>query len=107
VSPLENVLIELMLDAVALEPRTGVNKFNDFTYGPTVAVRCQVVRMNKRTLDRAGRETTSTVQVILADPTLVVTVDDRLTLSDGTHPAIMEVLSAKDDEGDYYLEIRA
>jgi hypothetical protein len=43
----------------------------------------------------------------LADPTLAVTTDDRLTLPDGTQPAIIEVLGAKDDVGDYYLELRA
>jgi hypothetical protein len=96
-----------MLDAVTLEPKTGVDKFNNFIYGDPVAVRCQIVRVNKRALSRAGRELISTVQVILADPTLVVTTDDRLTLPDGTQPAIIEVLGAKDDVEDYYLELRA
>jgi hypothetical protein len=96
-----------MLDEVTLEPKTGIDKFNNFTYGTPVTVHCQVTRVNRRVLDREGRELVSTVQVILADPTLAVTVDDRLTLADGTHPAIIEVLSAKDDVGDYYLELRA
>jgi hypothetical protein len=43
----------------------------------------------------------------LADPALAVSTDDRLTLPDGSKPAIIEVLSSKDDEGDYYLELRA
>jgi hypothetical protein len=106
-SPLEAELISLMLDEITLEPRTGVDKFNNFTYGTSVTVRCQVVRINRRSLSRDGREIISTVQIILADPTLTVTADDRLTLPDGTRPAIIEVLSAKDNVGDYYLEIRA
>lgn len=106
-SPLDPELIELMLDEVTIEPKTGVDKFNNFSYGPAVIVDCQITRVNRRALDRAGRELISTVQVILADPTLAVTADDRLTLPDGSRPAIIEVLSAKDDEGDYYLELRA
>jgi hypothetical protein len=106
-SGLEPELVDLMLDAAVIEPQIGIDKFNNFSYGDPISVRCQIARTNKRALDKAGRETISTVQVILADPTLVVTVDDRLTLSDGDQPAIVEVLSVKDDEGEYYLELRA
>lgn len=106
-SGLEQELIDVMLDVIVLEPATGKNRFNDLTFGPPVAARCQMVRMNKRTVDIAGREVTSTLQAILADPTLVVSPDDHITLSDGSHPAIIAILAAKDDEGPYYLEIRA
>lgn len=106
-SPLEQELIDLMLDTVAIEPSLGPDKYNNLTWGDPLTPRCQIVRMNKRALDRDGREVTSFVQVILADPSLVVTLDDRLTLSDGTWPPIIEILSAKDDTGDYYLELRA
>jgi hypothetical protein len=106
-SPLEQELIDLMLDAVVLEHFTGNDKYNNHEYGDLVAARCQIVRVNRRAISKSGEEITSTVQVIFADPTLVVTVDDLLTLSDGTQPAIIEILSAKDDVGDYYLELRA
>lgn len=112
--PLEAELIALMLDYVTLQPAGVKDRFNKFTFGtPYTAgdvpgkVQCQIVRMNKRALNEAGREVTSTVQAILSDPTLPVSINDQLTLPDGTTPAIIEVLAAKDDTGPYYLEIRA
>jgi len=113
--PLEQELIDLMLEEVTLELRSGVpDKFNEFSYALPITVRCKIIRMNKQVVDSGGRETTSTVQVILADPTIAVTVDTRLTLpvdaahpSTGERPDIIEVRSVFDDEGPYYLEIRA
>lgn len=105
--PLDQDLIDLMLDTVRLELVTDVDKYNKFVYSAPVDVRCAIFKMNKQVLDRGGRETTSTLQAILADPTLDVTPDTRLTMPDGSHPDIIEVLSAKDDVGPYYLEIRA
>lgn len=107
-SPLDQALIDMMIDEITLEPCTSKDKFNDLTFGtPVTNIKCQIYRMNKRALDRAGREVTSTVQVILSTPELPVSADDRLTLPDGTHPPIIEVLAAKDEVGPYYLEIRA
>lgn len=106
---LPSELSDLMLDEIVLEPVVGgPDKYNNFTYGPAVTVRCQLSRTNKRALDRRGRELTSTAQMILATPELVVTTDDRLTMPDGTQPAIIEVLSTPDSDGSpYYLEVRA
>lgn len=115
-SPLDQVLIDMMIDEITLEPCTGKDKFNNLTFGPSVKVQCQIVRANiasrtaaagQRALAREGRETMSTVQVILATPEMTVTDNDRITLPDGTQPAIIEVLAANDEVGPYYLEIRA
>lgn len=108
-SPLAEELVDLMNDTVVLEPVSGPpDKFNNFTFGPAVEVDCYLVRSNKRALNRSGRELISTVQAILADPDLTVTADDRLTLPDGSQPAIIEVHSASDEEGNaYWLEVRA
>ena len=106
--PLPTELTMHMVDEVILEPAGALNRFNNFTFGAPVTVKCYIIRENKRALDRTGRETISTVQVILATPELLVTDNDRLTLPDGSQPAIIGVLGAKDDLGQpYYLEIRA
>ncbi len=104
--PLDPQLIELMIDTVTIEPKTGIDKFNNIQYGDAVTVQCQIERMNKRVLDRTGRELISTVGIILATPELSVGAEDRVTLPDGSQPAIMEVLAVKDEVGPYYLELR-
>ena len=102
-------LTELMTDTVTLEPAVQPpDRNNKFSYGAAIEVGAYIVRANKRVLDRRGRELISTVQVFLADPELVVTADDRLTLEDGSRPAIIQVLGGKDEDGnDYWLELRA
>lgn len=106
--PLEQSLIDLMLDEVTLEPALGTTKFNDLVFDtPLTGVQCQIVKMNRRVLNKEGREVISTVQVILADPTIEIDTNARLTLPDGSQPAIIELLAASDDTGPYYLEIRA
>lgn len=112
--PLEQELIDLMLDVLVLEAVTkdsnGVpikDKFNKLTWAAPRALRCQITRMNKISRNREGLEVTSTLQAILADPSAIINETDRITLSDGSHPAIIEILSAKDANGPYYLEIRA
>lgn len=107
-SPIEQALLDLMLDEITIEQRTGVTSYNDFTFGtPITGVRCQIVRSNKRTLDSTGREVTSEVQIILGRPDIHVTLEDRITLPDGSQPAIINIQAAKDDVGDYYEEIMA
>jgi hypothetical protein len=105
----------MMPDTVGLEPTLAhpdgtpvIDKYNNFSYGPSVAVPCYVARTNKRVLDVRGRELVSTVQVFLGLPELKVTVNDRITLPDGARPAIIQVLGSEDENGEpYHLEIRA
>lgn len=105
--PLEPDLLDLMTDTVILEPKTGVDKFGNVTYGAPVEVKSYITHYNRRVIDAQGRENVSTVQAILAQPELVVTTEDRFTLPDGSVRAIHEVVSGKDDIGPYHLEVRA
>lgn len=108
---LDPELAELMTETVTIEPAQNgpgqLNKHGEFTFGAPVQVKAYITRMNVEAIDRGGRQTTSTVQAILAQPELNVTLDDRITLPDGSHPNIIEVQAAKDEEGQpYYLEVR-
>ena len=106
-SPLETDLTGLMLDEVTIEPAIGKDRYNNFLYGPAVAVKCQVVRQSRRVLDRGGRETISTVQLILANPSLIVSENDRVTVpSIVGNPGILGIQAVGDEEGPYYLELR-
>lgn len=101
-------LVEMMNQEVVIKPSTGLDDYNNGTFGDPVTAKCYISRQNKRTLDRTGREVVSGVQVILAQPELTVNVDDQLTLPDGSQPPIIGIVAAPDENGDpYYLEIRA
>lgn len=108
-------LIEMMNDVLAIElvakDSNGVplkDKFGKMSYETPRGERCYISRMNKIARNRNGEEVTSTLQAIMADPSLPVTGDDLITLSDGSHPAVIEIRAGKDELGaDYYLEIMA
>jgi hypothetical protein len=105
--PLEQALKDLMLDHIGVELFTGTDRYNNKTFGPLMSdLQCQITYMNVQSVDRGGRELISTAQIIMADPELPITPDARVTMPDGTHPSIIQVLSAKDDVGKYYLEVR-
>lgn len=107
-SPLEQVLLDLMLDTITIEHKIGQDSNNKFSYGPPITgVQCQIVRSNKRVLDRTGREVTSRVQITLGRPEIEVQVDDRITLPDGSQPPIISIQAAKDETGPYWEEIAA
>lgn len=106
--PLEPELIALMHHEVTLEAAGSLNKYGQIdSYGAPVTVKCYLKRMSVQAVDRRGAIVLSEVQAILADPTLVVNLDDRLTLPDGSQPNIIQILAADDDVGPYYLEVRA
>lgn len=113
---LDHELVEMMHDEVVLTPKSSTDRFNNIVFGEPLSdglaspghVKCYIAYENKRVLDVQGRETTSTVQIFLADPTLAIDVDTMLELPDGTKPAILGVLKSKDEVGDpYHLEVRA
>lgn len=102
-------LKDIMQQVLVIEPADGgLNKYGEASHDVFITVDCYVVRDNKRARDKEGRETSSTLQAILANPTLEITSDAKLTLADGSHPRIIEIMSAHDELGnDYWLEIRA
>lgn len=113
-SPIEQDLLDLMLDEITIEhtakdssgnPITDV--YNNFTYQDPVTVKCQIVFKNEQVLDSSGREIVSRVHIILGNPDLPVSVNDRITLPDGSHPAILGLQAAKDDVGPYWKQIDA
>lgn len=105
--PLEPDLLDLMTETVTLEPAVGQDRFNNFEFGPAHPVKCYIARANRRVLNAQGRDVISTVQIFLAEPELTVTVNDRLTLPNGSVQPIHEVLGGRDDVGPYWLEVRA
>lgn len=112
-SPLDAELLALMHEEVTIEHKVGVDKFNNFTYSDPVTVKCMIVTNVKRGIgvdgrvlaSRDGREVVVTANIFL-DPTVVVGPHDRVTLPDGSQPAIQEIHAADDETGAYYSEIR-
>lgn len=106
-SPIEQDLLDIMLDVIVIEHITGTDKFANPTFAAPVSVKCYITHRTRIAFNKEGKEIMTTVEAILGDPNTVVSVDDQITLSDGSKRPIHEVLSGKDDKGAYWLEVRA
>lgn len=105
--PIEPDLIELMLDEVTLEPWTGKDRYANPVFGSPRTAKCRIEHNTRRIISVEGHEKVSSAQVTLADPTLPISTKDRLTLPDGSQPAILKIAAAKDEVGPYYLQVFA
>jgi hypothetical protein len=97
----------MMTEYVTIELCTGIDGDNNLVYAaPDTGLLCRIQRSNVRALSKEGRDVISHVQVILADPSRLMTDDDRVTLPDGTPMAIIAIESGRDEFGPFWLEIR-
>ena len=99
-------LTEMMTEYVTIERRTGIDGDNNIIYTAPDSCLCRIQRSDVRALSKEGRDVISHVQVILADPSRLMTDDDRVTLPDGTPIAIIAIESGRDEFGPFWLEIR-
>ena len=98
--PLEVQLKKLMLDAVTVEPRIGIDPYTQPLYGLGVAYQCRI-----EGAVRQIRMTDNTVKI--SNTTIYLAGDygispmDRVTLPDGTQPPILRADAGSDDSGPY------
>lgn len=94
----------MMPHTVEVQQRTGLDAYAKPSYGAAVQYRARVVYKNSNVRARDG-------QVIVArgfvwvNGTPVITVDDRITLPDSTHPPILSVERYPDELGDHHIKV--
>lgn len=98
-------LLELMPDTVIIEPRIGLDGYNNALYGPGVEVQARVESKPRIIRDITGREVVSMAKTILAVP-LDVKPTARITLPRNDKPqVILSVSSSPDELGPYCVVI--
>ena len=81
----------------------STDAYGNIEYGASVEVKAFIVRKQKQVLRAPdGREVISPCQVLIPE-SYEVDVIDRITLPDGTAPAIVEVRPLLDDKGKPYI----
>lgn len=95
---------DLMNEVVIVEHEIGKNKFSEPTYGAPIEVRCRI--------SGTTREVRTAEDLVRVASTIIhlsgiydVNPQDRITLSDGSHPAILVVNQSSDERGPLYEEI--
>jgi len=95
----------LMPDTVALElPVDARNVYGVITYGAAVDHQCRIEQTTSMVRDQDGRERVSGTQIFLASQ-IRIPPTTRVTLPDGSHPAIMSIESVQDENGAYFTKL--
>ena len=101
---IDPALAALAPHTVQIAPRSGQNEFGEDTFGADVAYSCLIEKKPRMVRTATGEEAVSGATIYLTSaPSL--TVDDKVTLSDGTQPAILSIGTYPNTSGDYFSVI--
>lgn len=102
--PIERDFLALMPHQVTIQRFTGRDLFGQPQYGPPEVYRARVVGKQRLVRSRDGTEKVSATQVyVFGAP--AVSVEDRITLPDGSQPPILAVSRVPDETGDHHVVI--
>jgi len=102
---IEREFLELMHQEISYEKMTGREPIGgDPSFGPVQKARARVVEHQRLVVDPEGQERMShTTAWIFGTPGL--TVDDRVTLPDGSQPFIINIERFPDEKGLHHEKI--
>lgn len=92
---MDPALLDMLTDTVTHEPYTGQNAYGVPQYGSPVQLPARVAYRVATLTNAQGQERTSQTTVYL-NGDVEVSVRDRLTLPDGSKPAIQNIYSPSD-----------
>lgn len=95
---------DLLNDTVTVEPYTGRDVYGKPTYGTAVSFAARVVYAARGVITQRGETIRGTGEVWLST-TYVVAQQDRVTLPDGTSPAILDVARYPDEAGAHHVKL--
>jgi len=97
----EQDFLEWFKQTVTIEPYYGQNQYAEPIYGLPIEYPAFVQRKTKLVRSAAGKEVVSTAQVYL-NGTVNIDIQDRITLPDGSQPAILSVEVLPDELGNVH-----
>lgn len=99
---LDSPLAELMVDTVTIAAVSTKDAYGKRAWSsPTTFTGCRVQQGDHKILDSLGQEKVANGRVYLANaPT--VTLNDKLTLPDGSSPPILAISRLRDERGAHH-----
>jgi hypothetical protein len=91
------------VDEVTIETFAGFDAYAQPTWGAVRTVKARVVYTPKLVRNREGQEVVGSVVIYTSDDD--ITVDDRLTLPDGTKPVILAVNRSRTTARDFAVSV--
>ena len=95
--PMEPALRAMLTQTIMQEPYAGRDAYGKPSYGPPFERPARIQLRVETMTDQSGQERVSHTTVV-CDGDLPVTVNDRITVPDGTRPAVQRVYDLDDPD---------
>lgn len=95
---MDAALLAMLTDTVQHHAFVSVNDYGTPTYASAVSRAARVEHYTRQMTNTRGQEVTSRAKMFL-NGDIVVKLEDRFTLPDGTSPAIQDVYPSRDEDG--------
>jgi hypothetical protein len=97
-------LIHWMCESLTIEPATTIHSYGRYSFGTAVNVAARIVPKTQKIIDKNGQDVISSAEIYV-DSSATVTVNDRITLPDGTKPIILALQKFRDALGNLKLKV--
>lgn len=103
---IDDRFLEMMTDTITFNAGSAIDKYGKRTYGgTTTTAQGHIVYENKLIKDQEGQDILSTGKVILYGPYTSITLQDKITLPNGTSPVIVSIETKKDTGGPHHTVV--
>lgn len=98
--------LEMMPDTITFNAGSAIDKYGKRTYGGTVTTaNGRIVFENRLIKNDEGQDIVSTGRVYLYGPYASLTLQDKITLPNGSTPVILAVETKKDTGGNHHTVV--
>jgi hypothetical protein len=97
--------LDLMPHTVTYAAKSGEDAYGKPTHGTGTDYTARVTYTHKRVATPDGMEVVASVQVWLNGTLSSISVDDKITLPDGTTPKIVSWDTATDEDGSHHTKL--
>jgi hypothetical protein len=102
--PMEPQFLALLTQTLTIEPFVGEDRYSKKTYGPAFTCPAWINPMPRRTTDKIQDTAWQITQAIVPDD-VTITMQDRITMPDGSQPPLLEIAEGYDNNGLHHYEL--
>jgi len=100
----EDEFLDVMVDTVIWEKKTGVDEYGNAIYAAPVTIQCRVGSKATRILTSNGDEVVSKANIYTAGD-FDIAADDKITQENGEADPVLRVSRPPDGDGKHHVEV--
>lgn len=96
---------EMMLETVVLSSQSAIDKYGKPSWGTGTSYQCRIINDQRILKDQDGRDIIESGRAIIYGVVANASVKMRITLPNGSQPAVTSVSKIQDEDGDHHSVI--